>query len=118
MLYKQKNREIFLKQNIKNVIKNIYKNVNFYTNTIEYKDLDLHFSYKSFDDRVLIFGESLHSVHPIVGQGFNMILRDLNKLEKTIVENKKLGLDVGSSIILSEFVNNIKSNNFVSLVGI
>jgi len=118
VLYKQKNREIFLKQNIKNVIKNIYKNVNFYTNTIEYKDLDLHFSYKSFDDRVLIFGESLHSVHPIVGQGFNMILRDLNKLEKTIVENKKLGLDVGSSIILSEFVNNIKSNNFVSLVGI
>ena len=118
VLYKQKNREIFVKQNIKNVIKNIYKSANFYPNTIEYKDLDLHFSYKSFDDRVLIFGEALHSVHPIAGQGFNMILRDLNKLEKTIIENTKLGLDVGSSVILSEFVNNIKSNNFVSLVGI
>ena len=78
----------------------------------------MHFSYKSFDDRVLIFGEALHSVHPIAGQGFNMILRDLNKLEKTIIENTKLGLDVGSSVILSEFVNNIKSNNFVSLIGI
>lgn len=112
-----KNREIFFKKFFKNLVKNIYKNIKFSSN-IEYYDLNLHFSHKCFSDRVLLFGDALHSVHPLVGQGFNMILRDLSKLEKIISKQISLGLDIGSSEVLSEFVDNTKSNNFIYLTGI
>ena len=57
-------------------------------------------------------------VHPFVGQGFNMILRDLEILEKTLKDKINLGLDIGSSDILSEFSNKTKSRNFVYAIGI
>ena len=32
----------------------------------------------------LILGEGLHTVHPVAGQGFNLVLRDINKLQKIL----------------------------------
>ena len=52
-------------------------------------------------------------VHPIVGQGFNMTLRDLISLEKHIKNKVDLGLDIGDSSILSEFTDKIKPTNFI-----
>ena len=60
----------------------------------------------------------MHSVHPLVGQGFNMIIRDLIKLEKIIKTQINLGLDIGSSSLLSDVLENIKSNNFIFSSGI
>ena len=48
----------------------------------------------------------MHSVHPLVGQGFNMIIRDLIKLEKIIKTQINLGLDIGSSSLLSDVLEN------------
>jgi len=56
-------------------------------------------------------------MHPFVGQGFNMILRDLASLEKVLNENLALGLDVGSSDILSEFSKKTKPANFAFSVS-
>ena len=57
-------------------------------------------------------------VHPLAGQGFNMILRDLISLEKILKNKMNLGLDIGSSDILSEFSNEIKSRNLAYSLGI
>ena len=73
---------------------------------------------KYYEDRVLLFGDALHLAHPLAGQGFNMILRDLIDLEKIIKNKINLGLDVGSSDILKEFSNETKPRNFVYLMGI
>ena len=85
---------------------------------IECRNLNLLIRKKYYEDRVLLFGDALHLAHPLAGQGFNMILRDLIDLEKIIKNKINLGLDVGSSDILKEFSNETKPRNFVYLMGI
>ena len=114
--YKKKN-ELFLRNKIKFYTNGFLKKVEFISN-IEFKDLNFLVKKKYFQDRVLLFGDVLHEVHPLAGQGFNMILRDLSYLEKTLSNKINLGLDIGSSDILSEFSNVTKPRNFVYSISI
>ena len=116
VMNKYKNN-FFLKSKIKSYVKHFYRKVKFISN-IEIKDLNLLIRKIYYRDRVLLFGDALHEVHPLAGQGFNMILRDLEILEKTLKDKINLGLDIGSSDILSEFSNKTKSRNFVYAIGI
>ena len=56
-------------------------------------------------------------MHPFVGQSFNMTLRDLKCLKKILKEKINLGLDIGSSDVLSEFSQETKPRNFSFSVG-
>mgnify|MGYP002820948454 CR=1 FL=1 len=114
--YKKKN-DLFLKKKIKFYIKYFLKKVKF-IDGIEYKNLNLLIRKKYYQDRILLFGDALRVVHPLVGQGFNMTLRDLSCLEKTLNNKINLGLDIGSSDILSEFSNEIKARNFAYSMSI
>jgi len=76
-----------LKKKIKFYAKDYLKNVKFATN-FEYKDLNFSIRKKYYQDRILLFGDALHLVHPLAGQGFNMTIRDLESLRK-ILEKKK-----------------------------
>jgi len=113
---KEKN-DFLLKKKIKFYAKNYLKDIKFATN-IEYKDLKFFIRNKYFQDRILLFGDALHVVHPFAGQGFNMILRDLASLEKILDKKINLGLDIGSSDILSEFSYEIKPRNFAFSIGV
>ena len=113
---KEKNN-FLLKKKIKFYAKNYLKNIKFATN-IEYKDLKFFIRNKYFQDRILLFGDALHVVHPFAGQGFNMTLRDLASLEKILNKKINLGLDIGSSDILSEFSDEIKPRNFAFSIGV
>ena len=113
---KEKN-DLCAKKKIEFYVKNYLKNATFATN-IEYKDLNFIIRNKYFQDRTLLFGDALHVVHPFVGQGFNMTLRDLVCLEKTLSKKIYLGLDIGSSDILSEFSSKVKPRNFVFSIGV
>ena len=106
-----KKNNLLLKKKIKFYAKNYLKNVTFTTN-IEYKDLKFLIRNQYFQDRTLLFGDALHVLHPFVGQGFNMTLRDLASLKKILSKKINLGLDIGSSDILSEFSNETKPRNF------
>ena len=109
-IMKEKNN-LLLRKKIKFYAKNYLKNVTFTTN-IEYKDLKFLIRNQYFQDRTLLFGDALHVLHPFVGQGFNMTLRDLASLKKILSKKINLGLDIGSSDILSEFSNETKPRNF------
>ena len=113
---KEKN-DFLLKKKIKFYAKNYLKDIKFATN-IEYKDLKFFIRNKYFQDRILLFGDALHVVHPFAGQGFNMILRDLESLEKILDKKINLGLDIGSSDILSELSYEIKPRNFAFSIGV
>jgi 2-octaprenyl-6-methoxyphenol hydroxylase len=112
-----KKRESFLRKKIKHMTKEIYKDINF-NSKFEFNNLSFYLEDKYFIDRVLVFGDALYSVHPIAGQGFNMILRDLKKLNDVIRKKISSGLDVGSALALSEFADQTQSNNFIYLTGI
>ena len=112
-----KNKNNFLlKEKIKFYSKNFLKNINFSTK-IEIKDLNFLIRNKYYSDRILLFGDALHVIHPFVGQGFNMTLRDLYSLNRILVQKINLGLDIGSADILQEFSSEAKPRNFIFSVG-
>ena len=61
---------------------------------------------------ILAFGDMLHRVHPLAGQGFNMTIRDLRILSQIIDNKIELGIQLDSSI-LNEFEKKTKDKNFV-----
>jgi 2-octaprenyl-6-methoxyphenol hydroxylase len=61
---------------------------------------------------ILAFGDMLHRVHPLAGQGFNMTIRDLKILTKIIEDKIELGMHLDSQIF-DEFEKKTKDKNFV-----
>ena len=61
---------------------------------------------------ILAFGDMLHRVHPLAGQGFNMTIRDLRILTKIIEDKIELGIQL-DSLVLDEFEKKTKDKNFV-----
>ena len=61
---------------------------------------------------ILAFGDLLHKIHPLAGQGFNMSLRDIREILRLISSKKKNGLDLDISIC-KEFEDRMKHKNFI-----
>jgi len=66
---------------------------------------------------ILAFGDLLHRIHPLAGQGFNMSIRDIKDLCQIIEFKIGLGLELDSSICL-DFENKSKHKNFLFSTGI
>ncbi len=54
-------------------------------------------------DRLVLVGDSAHSIHPLAGQGLNLGVRDVATLTEVLVDARKLGLDFGSDLILANY---------------
>ena len=67
---------------------------------------------------MLILGEGLHTVHPIAGQGFNLVLRDIKKLKEIIKYYTGLGISVKNSYALNDFYNSRKPENTIISLGV
>tara|TARA_B100002052_G_scaffold241305_1_gene225766 strand:+ start:156 stop:1247 length:1092 start_codon:yes stop_codon:yes gene_type:complete len=82
-------------------------------NFSEVEGFDLSFSVlrNYFQKNILAFGDIIHTVHPLAGQGFNISLRDLQVLSKLIQKKIDLGLPLDISI-LQEFEKNTKHLNY------
>ena len=48
-------------------------------------------------DRLALIGDAAHVVHPLAGQGLNIGMRDVAALAEIIVEEARLGLDIGAA---------------------
>ena len=72
---------------------------------------------KYYKDNILAFGDLLHKIHPLAGQGFNMSLRDIKLLSDIVDEKINLGLDIDSSIC-REFQKNSQDKNYLFSIGI
>ena len=70
-----------------------------------------------FFKNILSFGDLIHRVHPLAGQGFNMTIRDIKSLSNILEENIKLGVDDGE-MIAQKFQENNKHINFMYGLGI
>ena len=106
------------KKNIEQLIKD--KNFRYKIKSIEeMQSFDLQsLNLRSYYHKnILAFGDLLHKVHPLAGQGFNMTVRDI-KLLFNIIKNKlDLGLPLDSSIN-TEFENSAKYKNLIFLNGV
>jgi 2-octaprenyl-6-methoxyphenol hydroxylase len=81
------------------------------------------FNLKSFTLRsyhfknMLAFGDLLHKIHPLAGQGFNMSIRDIKEVVELIKFKINLGLDLDSSVC-TEFEKKTKTKNFLFMNGV
>ena len=107
---KNENIEELIRQyNFRYNIKNIEKIASF-----ELKSFILR-SY--YHNNILAFGDLLHKIHPLAGQGFNMSLRDIKLLSKLIDERINIGLDLDSSLC-HDFQMKIQDKNYIFSSGI
>ncbi len=83
-------------------------------NCFELKSLSLR-SY--YHNNLLAFGDLLHRIHPLAGQGFNMTIRDIKILLEIILSKYNLGLNLDSSVNY-EFEKKLKHKNFIFSNGI
>tara|TARA_Y100001970_G_scaffold153026_1_gene187449 strand:- start:7682 stop:8761 length:1080 start_codon:yes stop_codon:yes gene_type:complete len=103
---------------IKNFIKK-YNPIYSITNINDYNFFKLRSSHlrKYYKDHILAFGDLLHKIHPLAGQGFNMSLRDIKILSDLIDKRINLGLDLDKSIC-NEFEKKSRSTNYLFSTGI
>ena len=65
-----------------------------------------------YHNNILAFGDLLHKIHPLAGQGFNMTIRDIRNLKKIITNKISLGLPLDKSVNI-EFEKNFRHTNFI-----
>ena len=78
----------------------------------------LNLKSKYFKKNILILGDGLHSVHPMAGQGFNLVLRDIKKLSEMISNVLKIGLLFKNTFLLKNFYEARKPENTILGLGI
>ena len=66
---------------------------------------------------ILSFGDLIHKVHPLAGQGFNMTIRDIKSLSHILDKSINLGLNDGE-LIAKKFQEKNKHLNFMYGLGI
>jgi 2-octaprenyl-6-methoxyphenol hydroxylase len=109
----KKNIKILIDKKINEILdKKVKKKIS----NINNFNIYLNLKKKYFKKNTLIIGDGLHAVHPIAGQGFNLVLRDIMKLKELINKNLKLGLLMKESAILKDFYQARKPEN--TLVGL
>lgn len=101
-----------------------------YASEIATFPLELVHAKKYYNGRFVLLGDAAHAIHPLAGQGLNLSIRDCDKLAELIKNQFELGLDIGSSLMLEEYVkarvfdnnmmiesthglNSLFSNNFI-----
>jgi 2-octaprenyl-6-methoxyphenol hydroxylase len=72
---------------------------------------------KYYHENILAFGDLLHKIHPLAGQGFNMTIRDIEDLSNIIQDKINLGLQL-DPLIFEEFQSKTKNRNFIFANGI
>ena len=70
-----------------------------------------------FKDNVLAFGDKLHTIHPLAGQGLNMNIRDIKNLMNIIDNKLYAGLPLNEDIA-KEFEKNHRYKNIIFANGI
>ena len=101
--------QLIRKYNFKYKIKKI--------NKIESFDLKSCSLRNYYYKNILAFGDLLHRIHPLAGQGFNMTIRDVNILMRIIKQKLDLGLSIDSNVN-SQFEKKLRHKNYVFSNGI
>ena len=112
--FETKNIKAIIKSKICEVLK--VKNINI-TNIQSYP-LTLNLKRTYYKNDILILGEGLHTIHPVAGQGFNLVMRDIKKLKEVLKYYTELGISIKSSLALEDFSNQRKPENIITAVGI
>ncbi len=71
-------------------------------------------------ESIFFIGDSFHAIHPVLGQGFNMSLKDIAKLCEHIERMQKLGISCNKNLrklTLENVINHIKIGTASHIFG-
>ena len=60
--------------------------------------------------RVILLGNSAHTIHPNGAQGFNLCLRDVASLAEKLQQGEKHEMDPGSAVLLADYLQERKAD--------
>ena len=104
---------------VKNKIIELLKNKQDITiSNIQSYPISLSLRRQYHQKNILILGEGLHTIHPVAGQGFNLVLRDIKKLKEIIKYYVGLGISIKNSYALNDFYNSRKPENTIMSLGV
>ena len=69
------------------------------------------------NENILAFGDMLHRLHPLAGQGFNMSIRDIKEILKIIKKRLDYGLELDKSVLI-DFEKKVRHKNYLFSNGI
>ena len=86
----------------KNIL-DIFKKYNFFysltkISKIEKFGLSFEMLRNYTHNNILAFGDLIHRIHPLAGQGFNMTIRDIQIISKIVDQKISLGLPIDISV--------------------
>ena len=118
IVYSNNSTKLIDKKKLLEIIKKYNDRYKVYKiSNIEYFEIKFSFLRKYSFKNILSFGDLLHKVHPLAGQGFNMTLRDIKSLSNILDKNIELGIYDGE-VIADEFQVKNKHINFLYGMGI
>ena len=104
---------------VKNKIVEMLKNKQDITiSNIQSYPISLSLRRQYHQKNILILGEGLHTILPVAGQGFNLVLRDIKKLKAIIKYYVGLGISIKNSYALNDFYNSRKPENTIMSLGV
>jgi len=110
------------KENLKNLIqykiKEIFTIKKYSIKNLQTFPINLNLKTQYFKNNILAFGEGIHSIHPVAGQGFNLVIRDIKKLNELISNNLNLGLQISNSSVLKNFYDSRSAENNIFGMGV
>ena len=70
---------------------------------VEHYPLGLKLARDFVRPRFCLVGDAAHAIHPLAGQGLNLGFRDVAALAETLIDARRLGLDIGAIDVLERF---------------
>lgn len=64
-----------------------------------------------YHNRLVVFGDSAHTIHPLAGQGLNQGIKDIDVISEIIARNISVALPI-DAVALEEYENRRKFNNY------
>ena len=117
-MFIKKNKK-FIKKILITKIRTLLKNLKIkQVKNIQLFPINLNLKKNYFKKNILILGDGLHSVHPMAGQGFNLVLRDIKKLNELMFNTSKIGISFKNSFVLKDFYQTRKPENILLGLGI
>lgn len=77
--------------------------------------LKLQFSSEYCQDRLVLIGDAIHTIHPLAGQGANLGLKDAQVLVDEILKAKKARRDIASQQVLRRYERQRKGDNLLMM---